>query len=50
MVTGAVPAPGTGPLVFVLMNAMPQLLVLSVVSTIALLFWHAWQWQKRREH
>lgn len=40
--------PGTVPVVFILMNVIPQLLLLSAFTTVALLFWHAWQWQKRR--
>lgn len=40
--------PNTNPFLFLLMNSMPQLLPLPLVTTIALLFWHAWQWQKRR--
>ena len=42
--------PNNGPFLFVLMNAMPQILPLPMVTTVALLFWHAWQWQKRRSH
>jgi hypothetical protein len=38
----------SGPIFFVLMNSLPQILPLPFVTTTALLFWHAWQWQKRR--
>ncbi|WP_120523070.1 hypothetical protein [Arthrobacter celericrescens] len=39
---------GAVPVFFVLMNSVPQLLLISALTTVALLFWHAWQWQKRR--
>jgi hypothetical protein len=42
--------PGAVPVAFVLMNLMPQVLLLSALTTVALLFWHAWQWQKRGAH
>lgn len=40
--------PGTVPMAFILMNVVPQILPLPLFTTAALLFWHAWQWQKRR--
>lgn len=40
--------PSNSPFLFVLMNSLPQILPLPFVTTTALLFWHAWQWQKRR--
>ncbi|WP_115790166.1 hypothetical protein [Arthrobacter silvisoli] len=45
---GTAPESGTVPVFFVLMNSVPQILLISSLTTVALLFWHAWQWQKRR--
>ena len=42
------PASGSVPVIFILMNVAPQLALLSGLATVALLFWHAWQWQRRR--
>ncbi len=47
---GLVEGPANGPLFVVLMNSLPQMLPLPLLTTVALLFWHSWQWQKRRGH
>ncbi|OFI39316.1 hypothetical protein BIU82_14565 [Arthrobacter sp. SW1] len=39
---------GPTPLFLILMGSIPQILPVPLVMTTALLFWHAWQWQKRR--
>lgn len=43
------PTPGnTMPFPFILMNMTPQLLQATALILATLLFWHAWQWQKRK--
>ncbi|MBB6405980.1 hypothetical protein [Arthrobacter sp. AZCC_0090] len=43
------PSPGnTMPFAYVLMNMTPQLLQAAALILATLLFWHAWQWQKRK--
>jgi hypothetical protein len=45
------PGPGTTvPLAYILMNMIPQLLLAAALVLATLLFWHAWQWQKRKAH
>ncbi len=42
------PSPGnTMPFAYILMNMTPQLLQAAALLLATLLFWHAWQWQKR---
>ncbi|MHA7167498.1 hypothetical protein ACX801_04940 [Arthrobacter bambusae] len=44
-----IPSPGnTMPFAYVLMNMTPQLLQAAALILATLLFWHAWQWQKRK--
>ncbi|NYD78277.1 hypothetical protein SAMN05216555_104213 [Arthrobacter cupressi] len=45
---GAVPESSAGPLLYILMNSVPQVLLLTALTSVALLFWHAWHWQRRR--
>ena len=43
------PIPGnTMPFAYVLMNMTPQLLQAAALILATLLFWHAWQWQKKK--
>ncbi|MGM7776347.1 hypothetical protein ACSVHC_10080 [Arthrobacter sp. KNU-44] len=44
-----IPSPGNSmPFAYVLMNMTPQLLQAAALILATLLFWHAWQWQKRK--
>ncbi|MCZ9882129.1 hypothetical protein [Arthrobacter sp. B2a2-09] len=46
--TPLAPTPGnTMPFPFILMNMTPHLLQAAALILATLLFWHAWQWQKR---
>ncbi len=43
------PSPGnTMPIAYILTTMTPQLLLAAALILATLLFWHAWQWQKRK--
>ena len=39
---------GGPPLTYLLMSFSPQLIVAGLATAMVLLFWHAYQWQRRR--
>ncbi|WP_349034611.1 hypothetical protein [Pseudarthrobacter sp. SORGH_AS 212] len=48
MMFTAGPMGGPPTLSFVMMTFAPQGLLVGTVLVLCLLFWHAWQWQRRR--
>ncbi|TQJ58653.1 hypothetical protein FBY30_0888 [Arthrobacter sp. SLBN-83] len=46
VVTG--PSSGGIPLAYIVYTFAPQVVVAGFATVVFLLFWHAWQWQRRR--